>query len=350
MGQVRKKGAMVALWLVCVLALVAGQAWGADSKPYYDGETVTIIVATNPGGGYDTYARLLAPRLQKYLPGSTVIVKNVPGAGHIIGANELYRAKPNGLTIGTFNKGLITAQIVGMPGIRFDLAKLSWLGTPATEPRLFVVSDKAPFRSMEDILAGKETVIMSSAGVGSSAHTDALIIARILGLTTMKLVSGYKGTEGEMAMMRGEIHGQVGSIDSVMPLIKSGDAHPMMVIGDERLKEFPDVPTLYEYAPPEQKPVVDLMVAQGLISRPYAAPPGVSPERLQILREAFEKAWADPEMLSNAEKVGRPIDLRNGETVAKIVTGALNQPAEVVAMLKDTMGTAKKKKKKKKKK
>ncbi|MDF1553645.1 MAG: tripartite tricarboxylate transporter substrate binding protein [Deferrisomatales bacterium] len=348
MGQVRKTGVRLVLGLgLGMFSLAAGQAGAAD-KPFYDGKTLTIIVATNPGGGYDSYARLLAPQLQKYLPGSTVIVKNVPGAGHIIGANELYRAKPNGLTIGTFNKGLITAQIVGMPGIQFDLAKMSWLGTPATEPRLFVVSDKAPFKSMEDILAGKETVILSSAGVGSSAHTDALIVARILGLTNMKLVSGYKGTEGEMAMMRGEVHGQIGSIDSMLPLIKNGDAHPMMVIGDERLKEFPDVKTLYEYAPPEQKAVVDLMVAQGLISRPYAAPPDVSPERLQVLREAFEKAWKDPEMLSHAEKMGRPIDFRGGETVAKIVQGALNQPAEVVAMLKDTMGTAKKKKKKKK--
>ena len=149
-------------------------------------------------------------------------------------------------------------------------------------------------------------------------------------------------------MMRGEIHGQVGSIDSMMPLIKNGDAHAVMVIGDERLKEFPDVPTLYEYAPPEQKAVVDLMVAQGLISRPYAAPPDVSPERLKVLREAFEKAWSDPGMLADAQKMGRPVDLRNGDTVAKIVKGALNQPDEVVDMLKDTMGTAKKKKKKKK--
>jgi tripartite-type tricarboxylate transporter receptor subunit TctC len=346
----KTKHAIRSVWvwgMLCAAALLlapAGRTQAADT--FYDGKVVTIIVATQPGGGYDVYARMLAPYLQKYLPGSTVIVKNVPGAGHIIGANELYHSKPNGLTIGTFNKGLITAQIVGMSGIQFDLSKMTWLGTPATEPRLFVVSTKAPFKTIDDVIAGKETLILSSAGVGSSAHTDALIIARILGLTNMKLVSGYKGTEGEMAMMRGEVHGQIGSIDSMMPLIKNGDARALLVIGDERLKDFPEVPTLYERAPADMKPVVDLMVAQGLISRPYAAPPGMAPDRVKVLREAFEKAWKDPGMLADAEKMGRPIDFRDGETVAKIVEGALQQPEDVVTLLKEATGTAKKKKKK----
>jgi tripartite-type tricarboxylate transporter receptor subunit TctC len=163
----------------------------------------------------------------------------------------------------------------------------------------------------------------------------------------MKIVSGYKGTEGEMAMMRGEVHGQIGSIDSMLPLIKNGDAHALLVIGDKRLKEFPDVPTLYELAPPEQKPVVDLMVAQAMISRPYAGPPGIAPDRVKILRDAFEKAWNDPGLLADAQKMGRPIDFRDGATVEAIVKGALDQPEEVVQMLKETMGTKKKKKKKK---
>lgn len=338
-------GKALAVWgLACLMAGLHLQAprnaQAADA--FYDGEVLTVIVATQPGGGYDAYARLLAPHLQKHLPGSTVIVKNVPGAGHIIGANELYRSKPDGLTIGTFNKGLITAQIVGMPGVQFDLTKMTWLGTPATEPRLFVVSKKSPFKTIDDVIAGKKKVILSSAGVGSSAHTDALIIAQILDLKNLKIVSGYKGTEGEMAMMRGEVDGQIGSMDSMMPLIKNGDARAILVIGDERLKELPDVPTLYEYAPADQTPVVDLMVSQGLISRPYAGPPGIPPERVKILREAFEQAWRDPGLLADAKKMGRPIDFRSGETVAKIVKGALNQPASVVKMLKEATGMDKK--------
>src|SRR5918997_448776 len=110
---------------------------GAD---FYKGKTVTYIVATAPGGGYDTYARLIADYMQKYLPGSTFVVKNMPGAGHLIGANAIYASEPDGLTIGTFNTGLIYNQLVGLENANFDLAKMSWIGKAASDPRVIVVA------------------------------------------------------------------------------------------------------------------------------------------------------------------------------------------------------------------
>lgn len=305
-----------------------------DAKDFYKGKDITLIVATKPGGGYDAYARLLAPMIEKYLPGSTVIVKNVPGAGHIIGANEIYNAKPDGLTFGTFNKGLITNQIVGLEGIRFDLTKMNWLGSPATEPRLFVVSKTAPFKTIEDVIKGEETLKMASAGVGSSSHTDALILAEILGIKNMKMITGYEGQEGELAMLRGEIHAMIGSVDSMLPLIESGDAIPVLVIGNKPLKEFPDAPVVYDYSKPEVKPLIDLMVSQALISRPYAAPPNIPPERFAVLYEAFEKAWNDPELIKEAEKMGRPLEFLPGPEVLEIIKGSINQPPHVVELLK----------------
>ncbi|MFH1077639.1 MAG: tripartite tricarboxylate transporter substrate-binding protein [Pseudomonadota bacterium] len=106
-------------------------------------------MATKPGGAYDAYARLIGKYMQKYLPGSTIIVKNLPGAGHIIGANETYLAKSDGLTIGTFNTGLIYSQIVGQTGIRFDLGKYNWIGKANAEPRVFIVSIKSPYKSIK---------------------------------------------------------------------------------------------------------------------------------------------------------------------------------------------------------
>ena len=102
-------------------------------KPFYEGKTMTLIVATKPGGGYDFYARLASKFMEKYLPGSTIIVKNVPGAGHIIGCNTTYSAKPNGLTFGTFNRALPLAQVAGLKGIKFDLSKMTWLGSAAAD-------------------------------------------------------------------------------------------------------------------------------------------------------------------------------------------------------------------------
>ena len=106
----------VAISLI-VLPLFTGHA---AAKPFYEGKTITLIVTTKPGGGYDFYGRLMAKFMQKYLPGSTIIVKNIPGAGHIIGCNAIYHAKPNGLTFGTFNRALALAQVAGLKGIKFD--------------------------------------------------------------------------------------------------------------------------------------------------------------------------------------------------------------------------------------
>src|SRR5436190_23880385 len=106
---------------------------GAD---FYKGKTVTYIVATPPGGGYDFWGRLVAEYMQKYLPGSTFVVKNMPGAGHLIGANTIYASRADGLTLGTFTTGLIYNQIVKLDGVQFDLEKMSWIGKASSDPRV----------------------------------------------------------------------------------------------------------------------------------------------------------------------------------------------------------------------
>ena len=326
------------LCIVGILVVMVGISLTPNvcsAKAFYDGKTLKLIVATRPGGGYDSYGRLLASTMEKYLPGSTIIVKNIPGAGHIIGTNKLYVSKPNGLTFGIFNKGLITAQLVEMKGIKFDLTKMSWLGTPATEPRVWMIGTNSPFKTLKDVQNSSEMCVLSSAGIGSGAHTDALLITKILGLKNIKVVPGFQGTEGEMAMMRGEVHGQIGSTDSILRMTKTGDAVPILMVAHKRLAAYPDVPTLYEVAPKEQKPLVDLMVTQALISRPFAGPPGIPADRLKILRDAFEKSWKDPKLVADAAKMGRPIEFVGGEEVEGIIKSALNQPKEVIDFMKE---------------
>src|SRR5487761_1058948 len=122
------------LTIVLGLSVLAVPVRAADTN-MFRGKTITYIVATGPGGTYDTYGRLLAHFLQKYLPGSHILVKNIPGAGHIVGANTLYAARPDGLTIGTFNTGLIYDQLLKRPGVLFDLTKFSWIGKAANDTR-----------------------------------------------------------------------------------------------------------------------------------------------------------------------------------------------------------------------
>ena len=119
-----------------------------EGAAFFKDKTVTYIVATDPGGGYDTNGRLVAEYMQKHLPGSTVVVQNMPGAGHLIGTNYIYASEPDGLTIGTFNTGLIYGQLAGDPGAKFDLAKMTWIGKVSSDPRVVVVSSESGiFRS-----------------------------------------------------------------------------------------------------------------------------------------------------------------------------------------------------------
>ena len=121
-------------------AIAASPATAQTGADFYKGQTVTYIVSTAPGGGYDLYGRFVAEYMQKYLPGSTFVVKNLPGAGHLVGTNTIYAAKPDGLTIGTFNTGLIYNQLIGLDGVKFDLTKMSWIGKASSEPRVLVIA------------------------------------------------------------------------------------------------------------------------------------------------------------------------------------------------------------------
>ncbi len=320
------------LILLTVLAVVLAFTPALQAAPdyeFYKGKTLNYIVTTKPGGGYDAYGRLIGKYLQKYIPGTTLIIKNVPGAGHIVGANELYLAKPDGLTFGTFNLGLIYAQLIGQPGIKFDFAKYSWIGKANAEERVLIVD-----KSLKDLAESREPVKMASAGVGSASHQETLIVAEALGLP-LKVVPGYSGREGEMGMMRGEIVGQLGSYVSLRSFIKAEGCRILLQIGAKKHPELPDVPLGLDQKVPEKgKKLLALMAGMAEIWRPTAGPPNITASRLEVLREAYKKALTDPELIKEAEKVGMELDPAFGVEVDKMIKEAMHQPEENIALLK----------------
>src|SRR5262245_56942315 len=163
--------------IAAATTLPAQSQSGAD---FFKGKTVTYIVATAAGGGYDLYGRLVAEYMQRYLPGSTFVVRNLPGAGHLVGTNTIYASKPDGLTIGTFNTGLIYNQLVGLPGMRFDLTKMSWIGKATTDPRVMAISQHSQIKTYADLLASKDPVNMAVSGVGSANYVETTMLASAL--------------------------------------------------------------------------------------------------------------------------------------------------------------------------
>ena len=335
--KTKESRSFLAIGVFMLLAFVA--AFTAVAAPadldFYKGKTVTYIVATKTGGGYDTYARLIAKYLPKYLPGSKVIVKNVPGAGHIIGANTLYQSAPDGLTIGTFNTGLIYAQIIGQEGIQFDLNKFNWIGKANSETRVVLVGAKAPFKTFKDMMDSKEPIKMPSSGVGSQDHNETMILANALPVK-FNPIPGYPGSEAEMAILRGEVPAMLGSYTGLSGIIAAKDARPVLQYGSEHgipgLENVPHINSIK--VTPAGASMVKMVNAIDMIGRLTAAPPGMPAGRLEVLRNAYKQALTDPELIKDAKKFNLDLDPAYGSDVQKLVADGINQSPENIKLLK----------------
>jgi len=320
--------------LTTATLLFAGVAAAQSGPEFFEGKTVNYVVATDPGGGYDTNGRLVAKFMEKHLPGSTFVIRNMPGAGHMIGASYVYSAAPDGLTLGTFNTGLVYAQLTGEAGDRFDLGKMSWVGKLASDPRVIIVAKDSGIASFADLAARKEPVRFAAAGVGSASTVETQMLINALGLP-VELITGYDGNDGLLAIRRGEVQGILGARSSLEPFVKEGHGVMLAQIGGSQT-DVPQLASLVEGNEAGQR-VISLVTSQADISRLTAAPPGVPEEVLETLRGAYQAAVTDPEFLAEAAKLELPVDPMVGAPLAEAVSGALNQTPEMVEFLKATL-------------
>lgn len=318
-------------------ARAADLNWDQEAK-FYKGKVVKIIISTKPGGGHDTYGRLYAANLPRYLSGARTVVKNIVGAGQIIGHNKLYESKPDGLSMGSINRGMLFNQLIGTRGIRFDLRKFVWLGNMAAAPRFFVVGNTSKFRSLEDIGKGNEKIKIGTTGRGTVAYSDTKMLAEIFDWP-VKQVSGYRGsTSALLASIKGEVDGMVGIYDTIRGALEGGDVKAILQMGGKRVPGLEGVPLLHEVADPKWKDLLRLLKIQYSVSRLVATTPGIPEARTRFLREVFRRMAKDKEFLAMAKKWRRPIDFIPGEEIQKWINDALNQPPEVVELLERLIG------------
>jgi tripartite-type tricarboxylate transporter receptor subunit TctC len=321
------------VWVLLLTVLCLGGPAHADNT-LFDGKTITYIVATKPGGGYDTMGRLVAKYLEKHLKGSRVVVKNVPGAGHLVGAKTIFAANPDGLTIGTFNTSLINSQLTNAIADHPDMSQMSWIGKAAVESRVLVVSAKSEFKTFDDFRKSNRTVKMATPGKGSASHIDAALLAKAFDLN-VEFIHGFEGAESEMSILRGEIDAHVASRSSLQAFVDNGYGLMLLEIGGEAGSKLPQAGDL---ATTERaRSILALIEAQARISRLTAGPGGMDPQVLQALREAYMSATADAEFLAEADKLKLPISPASGEAVTELVKTALAQSPEVVALLSEVL-------------
>jgi tripartite-type tricarboxylate transporter receptor subunit TctC len=324
------------LAMIGAFLLFASPAVAADPALFRD-KTITYIVATTPGGGYDTYGRLIARYLQNHLPGSRILVKNVPGAGNIIGANTIYAARPDGLTIGMFNTGLIYDQLIHRQGVSFDLTKFSWIGKAANDTRGLLLATNSPYRNIGDLLSARAPIKFAASGVGAASYNDTRILADALHLN-VQIVNGFTGNEGEMSMLRGEVAAQVGTVDSLKEFVAGGHGFWALALSGDS-KALPGVPRMADYVKDDRgKKLLALLQALSELGRLTAGPPGIPANVLAVERAAMTDVMRDPAFLADAKKLNLPIDYLPGDAVAAKMNTAMNQPPETVEALKKAAG------------
>ncbi|HKY08880.1 MAG TPA: tripartite tricarboxylate transporter substrate-binding protein [Candidatus Binatia bacterium] len=325
-------------WLLPISTLSFGQ------EPFYKGRTIRIIVGTSAGGGFDTYTRTLARHLGKHVPGQpAMVVENMPGAGHLIAANHMYKvARPDGLTIGHFHGGWFLYQLFKRPGIEFDATQFEFIGSPIRESRACALTKASGITSVERWMASKNPVKIG--GIGGGAPDD---MARMLAATTalpIQLVTGYKGTaEIRLAAESGELAGGCWTWDSIRATwtkaIQSGEAVVVLQAVAKPHPELPNVPLAQSLAKTEEARQLLKAGVQDPAEfyRPYVAPPRTPKERVEILRRAFENTMKDPEFLADAKKANLDIEPITGQEMEKIIGGIFKLDPALAAKLKSIL-------------
>jgi tripartite-type tricarboxylate transporter receptor subunit TctC len=324
-----------ALALLSVIGSLAA-SMAAAAEDFYKGKTITFLVGFSGGGGYDSYARLLARHMPNHIPGNpTIIVQNMDGAGSMRAANHVYNVAPkDGTMIAAVNATLLMYQLLGGKGAQYDPAKLKWLGSVANSNNSVITWHTSGIATVDD--AKKQEVPMGGTGTTSYANIYPTIMNAVLG-TRFKVVNGYTGSSlMDLAMERGEIAGRSGAALASLfsehaDWMRDKKINFLVQIGYERDPALPNVPTLGELVKGErEKQIVNVVTLPTTVGYAYWVAPEVPAERVSILREAFMKTVADPNFIAEAKQRSLDIKVQTGEQLEGLVKAAAQTPKEVL--------------------
>jgi tripartite-type tricarboxylate transporter receptor subunit TctC len=305
---------MLSAWLMtAALGLVAIFSEPVLAQPYYQGKTVTVVRGGSPGGVGDMQAKALIPYLKKHIPGMpNIIIENMPGAAGMKAVNYMYSsAKPDGLRIGAVGAGLVSGPILGLPGAKYDLEKLLYLGsTESGDPYLFITRKEAGLDSLEKLRTAPG-VRIGAQTVGHSIYVSGRMFAYMLGLKDPKFVVGFGGPELDVALLRGEVDARTKGTDTILHRnLEDFDkglfhVHAAITIPKGKIhSRFAGVPDLESFTQNEtERPLLNLFRTFLYPRWPYFLPPGTPLEIVKTLRGAMTKALNDPEFHKEFKKL-----------------------------------------------
>ncbi len=305
----------------------------ARADDFYKGKIINLVIATATGGGYDTYARLIARHIGRHIPGQPAIVpQNMPGAAGIRAANYLYAAAPkDGTAIGMLDQATYLDQVLGTPGLTADASRFNWIGRILSNSAVLYAWHLAKVKRIEDALT-QELIVSTS---GAASRLNWTVLNNVVG-TRLKIITGYQGSsDSRLAMVRGEVD----ALSQPWPVLKveaeqllrDRQINLLLQTGADKHPELTHVPRMIDLARSEDdKTLLTLFSSPSTIGRSIAAPPGVPPERVAMLREAVSATIKDPALIEEAHRLKLELDPLDGAALQAAIAGTSVAP-EVVA-------------------
>ncbi len=327
-----------------LLWLTASTAAGADDvESFYRSRTLTLGSPNSPGGGYDVYLRVLARHLARYIPGSpNIIVQNVPAAGGMALANQLYNTAPkDGSYFGMVRGTAIQEEVYKSPQVQFHGRGFAWIGNMNSDRDACIVAAGTSVHSVGDLYTHE--VIAGASGVGAQSYSFPVVYQKLLGMK-IKVISGYPGTpERLLALQRGEITGACGISLSLLHvqfgrLIDEGKIRLIAQGALTKDARYPDLPNIFDQAKTvELKQALEFLYLPLALGRSLAAPPEVPPGRLEVLRSAVFKTMQDPDFLADAKKLEIDVEPMNAADTKAMVERLFATPPAVVSRIEDAL-------------
>jgi tripartite-type tricarboxylate transporter receptor subunit TctC len=319
--------------------------------PFYQGKTITLVAGTTAGSQYDAHARLIAQHWGKHIPGNPgFVVQNMPGAGSLIAANHLYNvAKPDGLTITSIIPAIYFNQLAGRKEVQFDYPKFNWIGSVDRSGNVMYIRSDSPFKTIYDVRRAAQPPKCTATGTGTVGHYTPKLLNETIG-TKFDIILGYPGgpemdlaVEKNEAQCRAFTHAAWFSGEPYRSWQAKGFAHVLIQTGNKRDERLPQVPTLDELMTEFKtndlgRRLANVVLASGELGRPYIVPPGIAPERLKLLRQAFMKLMVDTDFLADVKKRGLEVKPSTGEELEKLAKDVMSQPREVIEKVEKLMG------------
>ena len=341
-------------WSSAILTPLVLALWTSAAvaqEPFYAGKTITMIAGTKAGDVYDSYARLFAQHMPKYIPGNpNIIVQNMPGAGSMIAANHLYSvAAPDGLTIGAIFPALYFDQIVGRKEVKYDWAKFVWVGSPVTSNHLLYMRADTPYKTFDDVVKTSNPPKCGASGTSSTGYYVPKLLDEVVG-SKFDVVLGYQaGQDIDLAVERGELACRAFTVTAFFarePFIswrKNNFVRVLVQTGHKRDGRLRDTPTIYELmdrfkTSAAGRNLTTLVLAGGQFGRPYVLPPNTPADRVAIIRQAFEKVLADESVLAEGKKRKLEFDPTSAQELEKLAKEVMSQSPEIVAKMKQLLG------------